>query len=1434
MSACLWGGLDIGSTTVKLVVVNEELSVKFSDYRRHGADIRQTALDILGEAKKKLGNVAIKLQITGSGGLLLAEQLGVSFIQEVIAGTRAIERIFPETDVAIELGGEDAKITFFSSPMEQRMNGVCAGGTGAFIDQMAILLDTDASGLNEMAKNYTTIHPIASRCGVFAKTDLQPLLNEGVPKADLAASIFQAVVNQTVSGLACGKSISGKIALLGGPLYFLSELRKRFQETLDISEEDLIVPEYAHYMVALGTAMDAGKLLNHLSLNEIIEKLIEVGDTSLLETVSLRPLFKSKEEYQHFKKRHDIHKAKRNSLQAHNGPIFVGVDAGSTTTKLIAINENAEILFEHYGSNLGSPLESTKEALRSLYSRMPKDAFIGYTTVTGYGEHLLKSALKIDEGEIETIAHYKAAEHFMPGVSFVIDIGGQDMKSLKVKGGMIESIMLNEACSSGCGSFIETFAKAMGMNVIDFAGAGLTAASPVDLGTRCTVFMNSKVKQAQKEGASIADISAGIAYSVVKNALYKVIRLKNTKELGNKIVVQGGTFFNEAVLRAFELITGVEVIRPDISGLMGAFGAALIAKENFDPSLKSHIISMTDLDLLEMTSANERCKLCGNQCLLSVQTFTGGRRFVSGNRCERGAKEHAPENKGENFYDYKYQRLFQYKPISKEKAFRGTVGIPRVLNIYENYPFWYRFFSDLGFRVELSSRSSRDIYQKGMESIPSESVCYPAKLVHGHIEDLVERGAKLIFYPSIPYEIKESLEADNHYNCPIVTSYPETIKLNVPSIERTDIKYFNPFLPLFDRKKMIKITQRELKDYDIDPRDIERAIDCAYGELEIYKNDLRIRAEEMIEEARKMGRKMIILSGRPYHLDPEINHGIPQMIANYGMTVLSEDAITHMIKLNRPLRVVDQWAYHTRLYYAAQLVAEQPDMELVQLTSFGCGLDAVTADQVSEILAEKGKSHTLLKIDEINNLGAARIRIRSLMAVMHEKDRLKEEGHHAPKALTEAEKRALQFKNKKSQKLQAAMPVKEEKVIFTKEMKHSHTILAPQMSPVHFRLFESAFNSENYNLVVLSEVSEKAIAEGLQYVHNDACYPSIVTIGQIMSALKSGQYDLSKTSVIISQTGGGCRATNYIGFLRKALKDAEMAHVPVISLNAGGLEKSPGFSLTPKLLHKLALALMYGDLFMRLVYEVRPYEIHAGDTDALYEHWNEKVKPIIEKGNLVQYKKDVKEIVTQFSQIPIKAIEKPKVGIVGEILVKYHPGANNDLPEILEKMGAEVIVPDLSDFLLYCAYNHTVKRELLDTSWLSKVGSDALIKFIEFYRKDIRLALAESQRFSVPKTIQEKAEGAARIISLGHQTGEGWFLTAEMIELLESGVNNIACLQPFACLPNHIVGKGVIKALKKVYPKANIAPVDYDAGASEVNQLNRILLMMSNAELQTS
>lgn len=1397
-------GLDVGSTTVKLVVLNESHEIIFSEYRRHFSEVLKTVEYVVGFAAQQFKSIPMKMGVTGSGGLFVSELFGLPFFQEVVAGTKAVEALFPETDVAIELGGEDAKITYFGTSVEQRMNGVCAGGTGAFIDQMAILLNSDPQGLNELAKNYTTLHPIASRCGVFAKTDLQPLINEGIPKNDLAVSIFQAVVNQTISGLACGRPIKGKVAFLGGPLYFLSELRGRFIETLGLTADEVIFSEVGHFIVAIGTAMEGAKTNTIKSLESLLAEIKGYEGKAELAPSSLIPLFNNEQELKQFKARHSQNVCKRKALSSVEGPIFIGIDAGSTTTKVIALDQQDNLVFEFYGSNQGNPLTTAIAALKKMYQEMPVRAFVGGSAVTGYGEHLLKAALSIDEGEIETIAHYKAAEYFMPGVTFIIDIGGQDMKSMKVNEGYIESIMLNEACSSGCGSFIETFAKTLDMSIEEFSKQALEASNPVDLGTRCTVFMNSKVKQAQKDGATIADLSAGIAYSVVKNALYKVIRLRNANELGNKIVVQGGTFINEAVLRAFEIITGKEVVRTDISGLMGAFGAGLIAKESYVSGTSSALLPLDQLERFIYSTESLRCSKCGNACLMTVSKFSNGAKFISGNRCERGAVDQHVYEERLDLYAYKYQRVFQYKALTKEQAPKGTIGIPRVLNIYENYPFWHTFFTELGYRVVLSGRSSKEMYLKGMDSIASESVCYPAKLVHGHIEELIEKGVKTIFYPSIPYEIKESHEADNHYNCPIVTSYPETIRLNVENLEKENIRFINPFLPLYDRDKMVKMSKKIMKQYGSEDKDVERAIDLAYGELLKYKNDIRNKAEEMIFEAERLNKKIIVLAGRPYHIDPEINHGIPQMIANYGIAVLSEDAVAQLTSLERPLRVVDQWAYHTRLYKAAEFVGQKKNMELIQLNSFGCGLDAVTSDQVQEILKKYGKVHTVLKIDEINNLGAARIRVRSLMALMNDNDRV-------------------------TQAFSKPLPSVDERIAFTKAMKETHTIIAPQMSPIHFRLFKEAFKVEGYNLLVLPSVEPSAIEEGLQYVHNDACYPSIITIGQIMMALKSGEYDLKNTSVMISQTGGGCRATNYIGFLRKALKDAGMSHVPVISLNAGGLEKNDGFKITAKLLHKLAFALIFGDLLMRLVYEVRPYEKNKGDTDRVYEVMNEICLKTVASGSARQYKKDLKTIVDAFATIEVMPQVKPKVGIVGEILVKYHPTANNELVNYLESEGAEVIVPDLADFLLYSAYNNRIKYELLGTSVVKKWMGDTAVQFIEFYRNPMKKALRESKRFRVPSSIDDKANHASQLMSLGHQTGEGWFLTAEMIELLESDITNIACLQPFACLPNHITGKGMIKALKMKYPHANIAPIDYDPGSSEVNQINRLKLMLSNA-----
>lgn len=1402
MKKLLHLGLDVGSTTIKLIVMDYNLNIEYSRYQRHFSDIRKTIYELVSEACETFIDENTTIMITGSGGLSVSGWLDLPFIQEVVAGTHAVEYFIPETDVALELGGEDAKITYFDNGVDQRMNGSCAGGTGAFIDQMASLLQTDAVGLNELAKNYRVIYPIAARCGVFAKTDIQPLLNEGAAKEDIAASIFQAVVNQTLSGLACGRPIRGNVAFLGGPLNYLSELRKRFIETLELKEDEVIFPQNAQLFVAMGAALSSGdgKIMPFKFLKEKLQKLNTVA---VNEVERLRPLFETDEELDEFCKRHSISSLRKSELKSYEGKCYLGIDAGSTTTKVVLISEEGNLLYSYYGSNEGSPLNSTVKILKKVYSSLPEKAEIVNSTVTGYGEGLLKAALAVDNGEIETIAHYKAADFFLPGVDFVLDIGGQDMKCLKIKNGVIDSIMLNEACSSGCGSFIETFANSLNMDVQHFAAEAVMSKKPVDLGSRCTVFMNSRVKQAQKEGASVGDISAGLAYSVIKNALLKVIRIRDPKELGEKIVVQGGTFYNDAVLRSFELISEREAVRPEIAGLMGAFGAALIARERYKVGYRSTLLKAGQLDNFTVDVSINRCGLCPNNCLLTKNNFPDGSGFISGNRCERGTGEDKKNQDVPNLYEYKYNRLFAYKPLEKEKAIRGTIGIPRVLNIYENYAFWHTLFTELKFRVELSPRSSKKIYEMGIETIPSESACYPAKLSHGHVMSLVKKGVDIIFYPCLPYERNENYEADNRYNCPIVTSYSEVLKNNMDVLREKNIRFMNPFLPYDDKKRLTDRLCQEFKAYGIKQDEMAAAVNAAWEEDERFRADIRKKGEEVLKYLEVTGKKGIVLAGRPYHIDPEINHGIPNIITGFGIAVLTEDSIAHMGIIERPLRVVDQWMYHTRLYGAANVVKSKNNLELIQLNSFGCGLDAVTTDQVQEILSRYEKLYTVLKIDEGNNLGSARIRIRSLMAAMEERD--------------------------KNSFIAEANGTLASKVQFTKAMKETHTILAPQMSPMHFQFLEEAFRASGYNLVVLSCEDKSAVDEGLRCVNNDACYPSIIVVGQLMEAIKSGRYDLDKTSIMISQTGGGCRATNYIGFIRKALKDSGYAHIPVISLSALGIEKNPGFTITPELLNKSLIGLIYGDLLMRVLYRVRPYEKIKGSANQLYEFWVKKCKESVRSGNHKQFKKNVYKIVEDFDNLEIIHEKKPKVGLVGEILVKFHPIANNGIVDFIEKEGAEAVMPDLTDFLLYSAYDAKFKYENLSGTRLSYILNKLGIGAIEYYRRHMKNALSDSKRFEAPCSIDELAGHASQILSLGNQAGEGWFLTAEMIELINSGTQNIVCMQPFACLPNHVTGKGMIKELKRRYPKANITAVDYDPGASEVNQLNRIKLMLSTA-----
>ncbi|MFW5993922.1 MAG: acyl-CoA dehydratase activase-related protein [Halanaerobiaceae bacterium] len=1404
-------GLDVGSTTVKLIILNAWTQIVYKKYTRHFSNVRKAVKKLLTEAAEILDESRISVTITGSGGMGIAKKLDIPFLQEVVACSNAVKEMIPETDVSIELGGEDAKITYFGDAVEQRMNAACAGGTGAFIDQMASLMETDAAGLNELAKNGENIYSVAARCGVFAKSDVQSLLNDGAAREDIALSILQAVVNQTISGLAQGRPIRGKVAFLGGPLYFMSELRKRFIDTLKLKDDEIFAPDDAHYFVALGAALDS-KEESEFCFSTLLKEISELPPEKLGKDKVLEPLFEDEAEYNKFKERHAGHEVKKGDLKTYQGSAFLGIDAGSTTTKVVLIAEDGKLLYSYYSGNQGDPLKTSIDALLDLYSEMNPEITISGSAVTGYGEDLLKNALQVDIGEVETVAHYTGAKFFSPEVDFILDIGGQDMKVLEIKDGVIDSVMLNEACSSGCGSFIETFADSLEYSVEDFARLAIEADNPLDLGTRCTVFMNSKVKEAQKKGATIEDISAGLAVSVIKNTLYKVIGYNSNEELGENIVVQGGTFHNDAVLRSLEKITGQEVVRPDIAGLMGAFGAALIARNRADSleGSSSSILSREELENFEVETKQGRCRKCGNQCRLTIKKFSGGRTFISGNRCEKGAGMSYQETVP-NMFRYKTERLFGYQSLDPEEAERGRIGVPRVLNMYEDYPFWHTFLTELGYSVELSAESNQEVYELGIETIPSESVCYPAKLVHGHIVDLIEnRGIDKIFYPSIVYNRIEDDEMDDNYNCPIVTSYPESIKANMEILEDKNIKFINPFLPFDDQNRLIKRLAEELEDEGLSYAEIKNAIEKAETEYWKYKSDIQAKGEEILKYIEENDKTGIVLAGRPYHTDPEVNHGIPELVETLGLPVLTEDSISHLDKAERPLRVVDQWVYHSRMYRAAAYVASRDDLELVQLNSFGCGLDAVTMDQVEEIIKRHGDIYTLLRIDEISNLGAARIRLRSLLAALEERDK------------------------KGDMRKKPEVNSKEEiypRDIFTEERKKRDTILAPQMSPIHFQFLETAFQNAGYNMELLPEVDKEAVDTGLQSVNNDACYPSIMVVGQIMKALESGKYDLDRTSVIISQTGGGCRATNYIAFLRKAFKEAGFEDVPIISLNPGGFDENPGFNITMSLLDDMTKAVVYGDLLMKVLYRTRPYEKIPGSAEQLYQKWVEKSQDTLKNGGYLQFNRDIKQIVKEFDQLELKEdLSKPRVGIVGEILVKFHPDANNHLVDFLESEGAEAVMPGLLDFVLYSMYNAQEKYHKLSNSFWDMLISKIGIGGIEFiYRRAMRNALKASKRFEAPETIYEIAEGAEKYISLANQTGEGWFLTGEMVELIESGVKNVLILQPFACLPNHVVGKGMVKKLRDAYDGVNLKPIDYDPGASEVNQQNRIKLLLSTA-----
>lgn len=1666
-------GLDIGSTTVKAVVLDQSDSLGdtlFSDYRRHHANVRATVAGLLVDIHKKLvdlgrGDEPIRLSITGSGGLALADNLHVPFIQEVIAETEAIDKEYPQADVIIELGGEDAKITYLKPTPEQRMNGSCAGGTGAFIDQMSTLLDTDAAGLNEMAKSYENLYPIASRCGVFAKTDLQPLINDGAAKPDLAASIFTAVATQTIAGLASGRPIHGTVIFLGGPLFFMSELRAAFQRALEGKVDEFIVPTDAHLYVAYGSALqadtdsdDQGHHFEAYTCDEILKRLDELKNLPS-NTPTMPPLFPTEADREDFNKRHHKEHIHIGTLEGAHGPHFLGIDAGSTTIKATLVNDDREIVWSSYANNEGSPLTAAINIVKKIQSELPEGAWIARSCATGYGEGLITTGLHLDEGVVETMAHYRGAEMVSPGVTAVIDIGGQDMKYLAITDGVIDSIAVNEACSSGCGSFLQTFAMSMGLTIQEFTQKALASTHPVDLGSRCTVFMNSSVKQAQKEGASIEDIAAGLCYSVVRNALYKVIKLRDSGELGDTVVVQGGTFLNDAVLRAFELLTERQVTRPNIAGLMGAFGAALTARMHYEdiadddnahvgadgrsvdaaaaeesaagdePNAAAHageivvdgvrhtvssILTGEALNEMSMTTERDVCKLCQNHCKLTITTFSDGSRFVTGNRCERGGDAKKKRSDRPNLYDYKYKRCFAYRRLTDKNATRGEIGIPRALNMYENYPFWFTLLTSLGFKVMISGRSSHELFETGIESIASENICYPAKLVHGHIKWLLNKGMKTIFYPCVSYEDNLVPNTDNHYNCPVVANYPLVVGANMPELRDPDVRYMHPYFNLANHELMVDRIVEEFAWASVSREEAETAVKAAYAEDKVFKHDVQQEGLKALAYMKEHDCRGIVLAGRPYHIDPEINHGIPETICALGMVVLSEDSICELqpgekldltdflsegeedprkknangfrhvddrkVTVNRmPLRVTNQWAYHSRLYAAAHFVASYPGLELVQLNSFGCGLDAITTDQVAEILADKADVYTLLKIDEVSNLGAAKIRLRSLKAAVEEREANKarmakaalatsdESGSAESDAPRNAAHAAAQAAARKAQEqaesdlataqaalaeAQAAVAAAEAKVKaadrpvdaadagsdaaapanapkstgfrktgskaptpgrqvlldatmaanpkltkamrdaskraakrdiadvrlaalgdgttndaanaksksghnnatmsryahrekFVKDMKKDYTIVAPQMSPIHFSLVESVIRSGGYKFDILKHASREDVETGLKYVNNDACYPAIMVIGQLIDAILEGKYDPDKVCLAITQTGGMCRATNYFGLIRKALIDAGYPQIPVIAISTQGLEDNPGFKVTPALLHRTVKALILGDLLMKCLYRVRPYEVEKGAANRLYEQWDVIVREALEhhgfsktaaktpwlKRRYLPYPVLAREIVKSFDALPLKDVpRKVRVGVVGEILVKYQPDANNHVVDVIESQDCEAVVPGIMEFMTTRPYITDWNEKYLGTGGNKTLY--ALMRWsLDRYNAPIKAAIATSHgKFKQDDPMPELVEKAAEVTSIGVQAGEGWLLTAEILELIEQGCPNVICAQPFACLPNHVTGRGMFGKIRRLHPEANIVSIDYDPGASEANQLNRIKLMIAAAK----
>lgn len=1429
-------GFDIGSTTAKVAVLDNVGKLFFSDYRRHNTRINETCISIFQEIQKQLGNCSFNLKITGSAGMGISERYEIPFIQEVIASTNVIKKYYKEIKTLIDIGGEDSKMIFFHNDKapDIRMNGSCAGGTGAFIDQMASIMNVPITKLNELAQRHKKIYPIASRCGVFAKTDVHNLLSRKVPHEDIAASIFHAVSIQAINTLSRGFDINRQIMLSGGPFTFLSELRKIFIKNIKIQDTDIILSENSALLPAIGAALCREKNNKTWQPEEIIKELKKIPTKSNSPQNRLMPLFKNNNEFETWNKQRISHHVKKVSLADYKSEnTFLGIDSGSTTTKIVLIGENNELLFNHYEHNGGNTIEALKKGLNKLNAAIiDKNSSIAYTAVTGYGEDLVKATFGIDLGMVETIAHFNAAQFFNSQVSFIIDIGGQDMKAIFVENNSISRIELNEACSSGCGSFIETFGQSLGYKIADFALKACQSNAPCDLGTRCTVFMNSKVKQSLRENAGVDDIAAGLSYSVIKNALFKVLQLNNTEVLGTQIMIQGGTFKNPSVHKAIEDLTGQKALCTNIPELMGAFGAAITAKETYKkiqdaipdntkiiseeatcptPEQKppkkviTKFIGVDNLDQkLNYSTRQMLCKACQNNCTITKYRFDNKNNFYSGNKCEKVFSNQGNKTtKGETIFDYKYDLLFNRKQTQSNAKFR--IGIPRILNQYETYPFWHTLLTRCGFEVVLSSPSSMSVYEKGQGTVMSDSICFPAKLVHGHIIDLAERKVNRIFYPMAFYEKREKKEAENVFNCPIVSSYPDVIRSSMNPEKRYSIPFDSPAINFNDNKLLLKACTEYLKKLGISKISIQKAFNEGLAAYNEFRKQIAQKGLEIIEHARKNNRLLVVLAGRPYHTDTLINHRTPDILSSMGVDVISEDAVpAAKNETLDDLQIMSQWAYPNRIYQAAQWVAEQDEqVQFVQLNSFGCGPDAISIDENNEILRSKGKNNTLIRVDEISSTGSVRLRLRSMVESLKIKQK-QQSGNHYTRQTT---------------------------AVFEEKDKH-RTILSPYFGQMYAAYIPPVFKVAGYNLVNLPKPDKKSVEYGLKYTNNEICYPATIIVGDVIKALKSGKYKKDEIAVAFSQTGGQCRASTYLALIRKGMVAAGFEDVPVISVNPQGekLNPQPGFKIEwSKILGIAFTVTLYADSLAKMYYASIVREKNKGQTLQIYEEYTKFIEPFILKKDIKGIMLLLSKAVKDFNAIETHERHFPKIGFVGEIYVKYNSFGHQFITDWLINKGIEVIVPPLLEFFIQEFVNIPVNKKL---NLSKKANSDYLVFFLEkLAQKHINKAnriLKNYKHYQPFHNIKTMAQKAEKILSLANQFGEGWLIPAEIAAFADEGVKNIVSVQPFGCIANQVVAKGVEKRIRDLYPDMNLLFLDFDDGTSEVNILNRLHFMVKN------